>query len=144
MTIEAGNGGTQMAHAGTPTNLAMQPTTETLNGLWRALLAAVVLFALVAGMVFVGTNVAAKHYAVPAADRSYDQIQQIRGGAILAPADRSYDQIEQVRGGTVLAPAVHYPDVSYEQNSAPTRISGTVPYSHPGQIKGHRGAMVDQ
>jgi len=133
-----------MAHAGTPTNLAKQPAAATLNGLWQALLAAVVLFALVAGMVFVGMNVAAKRSAAPAADRSYDQIEQIRGGAILAPADRSYDQIEQVRGGTVLAPAVHYPDVTYEQNSAPTRISGTVPYSHPGLIKGHRGAMVDQ
>ena len=51
-----------MAHAGTPTGLAKQPATSTINGLWQALLVAVVLFALVAGMVFVATNLAAKGF----------------------------------------------------------------------------------
>ena len=135
-----------MAHAGTPTNLAKQPATMNLNGLWQALLAAVVLFAVVAGMVFIGTNLAAKGSVVPAADRSYDQIEQMRGAAIFAPADNIYNQVEQSRNGTSLVPAVHYPDVSYEQNkiAAPTTVSGTAPYSHPGMVKGHRGAMVDQ
>ena len=135
-----------MAHAGTPTGLAQRPATSTINGLWQALLAAVVLFALVAGTVFVGTNLAAKGSVVPAEDRSYDQIEGARGGTILAPADSSYDRVEQSRNGTSLTPGVHYPDVTYDQNelTAPTRISGTAPYSHPGLVKGHRGAMIDQ
>jgi hypothetical protein len=153
-----------MAHAGTPTDLAKQPATSTINGLWQAVLAAVVFFALVAGMVFVATNLAAKGSAVPAADHRYDQIEGTRGAILMAPADNSYNQVEQARNGfslvptanssnqveqarngNSLVPAVHYPDVSYEQNTlAPTKVSGTAPYAHPGLVKGHRGAMIDQ
>ena len=119
-------------------------------------------------MVFVATNLAAKGSvspaAIPAADHSYDQIEAHRGAILLAPADNSYNQVErrgygtslvpseniynqveQARNGTSLVPAVHYPDVSYEQNKpAPTIVSGTAPYAHPGLVKGHRGAMIDQ
>ena len=94
-----------MAHAGTPTDLAKQPATSTTNGLWQGLAAAIVLLALVAGMVAVATNLAAagKTTAVPAADRSYDQIENQRGAANFSGLveDRSYDQIENLRGGTV-------------------------------------------
>ena len=134
-----------MAHAGTPTDLAKQPATSTINGLWQALLVAVALVALVAGMVFVATNLAAKGSVVPAADHSYDQIEAHRGAILLAPAANSYNQVEQSRNGTSLVPGVHYPDVSYDQNKpAPSRVSGTAPYNHPGLVTGHRGAMIDQ
>ena len=134
-----------MAHAGTPTDLAQRPATSTTNGLWQALLAAVVLFALVVGIVVVGTNLAAKGSAVPAEDRSYDQIEAQRGATILTQEDRSYDRIEQLRGGAILAPAVHYPDVSYDQNRLSARtISGIAPDNGPRRIQGHRGAMIDQ
>ena len=77
-----------MAHAGTPTDLAKQPATSTTNGLWQALLVAVVLVALVAGMVIVGTSLAAKGAvspaAIPAADHSYDQIEAHRGTVTLS------------------------------------------------------------
>jgi hypothetical protein len=130
-----------MAYAGTPGNLAKQPATSTSNGLLQAVLAAVVLFALVAGMVFVGTSIASKASVVPAADRGYDQIEAQRGATNFAAvkADRRFDEL-------ILAPAVHYPDVSYDQVtlSAPTKISGTAPDNRPGRIVGHRGAMIDQ
>ena len=77
-----------MAHAGTPTDLAKQPATSTPNGLWQALLVAVVLVALVAGMVIVGTSLAARGAvspaAIPAANHSYDQIEAQRGTATLS------------------------------------------------------------
>jgi hypothetical protein len=130
-----------MAYAGTPGNLAKQPAASTSNGLLQAVLAAVVLFALVAGMVFVGTSIASKASVVPAADRGYDQIEAQRGATNFAAvkADRRFDEL-------ILAPAVHYPDVSYDQVtlSAPTKISGTAPVNRPGRIVGHRGAMIDQ
>src|SRR4051812_17892292 len=129
-----------MAYAGTQGNLAKQPATST-NGLLQAVLAAVVLFALVAGMVFVGTSIASKASVVPAADRGYDQIEAQRGATNFAAvkADRRFDEL-------ILAPADHYPDVSYDQVtlSAPTKISGTAPDNRPGRIVGHRGAMIDQ
>ena len=138
-----------MAHAGTPTDLAKQPATSTINGLWQALLVAVALVALVAGTIIVGTSLAAKGAVnpavIPAADHSYDQIEAHRGAILLAPAANSYNQVEQSRNGTSLVPGVHYPDVSYDQNKpAPSRVSGTAPYNHPGLVKGHRGAMIDQ
>ena len=151
-----------MAHAGTPTDLAQQPATSPTNGLWQALLVAAALFALVAGMVLVGTNLAAKGSAIPAADRGYEQIEAQRGATTFAAprADRRFDELilapaplvhypdvsyEQTRG--LSAPVVHYPDVSYEQNrglSAPTKISGIAPVNRPALVKGHRGAMIDQ
>ena len=77
-----------MAHAGTPTDLAKQPATSTVNGPWQALLVAIVLVALVAGMVIVGTSLAAKNTgspaAIPAADHSYDQIEAQRGTVTLS------------------------------------------------------------
>ena len=138
-----------MAYAGTPTGLAKQPATSTLNGLWQAFLIMVVLFALAAATALVGTNLAAKGSgaAVPLPAQRDDQTDPAGGGIFLAPADSStYNAVEQARNGTSLVPAVHYPDVSYDQVKlapAPT-VSGTAPDNHPGRVKGHRGAMIDQ
>jgi hypothetical protein len=153
-----------MAHAGTPTDLAKQPATSSTNGLWQALLAATVALALVAGMVFVATNLAAKSSVAPATQLN-DRIAPQRGPTTAAAAqiyvaDGTYDQIEAQRGAAnfsavkadrrfdelILAPAVHYPDVTYDQVqlSAPTKISGTAPDNGPGRVQGHRGAMIDQ
>jgi hypothetical protein len=60
-----------MAHAGTPTNLTKQPATSSFNGIWQALVAAILVLALAAGLVAVTSNLAAKTSAVPAADHSY-------------------------------------------------------------------------
>jgi len=77
-----------MAHAGNPTGLAKQPATSTTNGLWQALLVAVVLIALVEGMVIVSAGLAAKGAvspaAIPAADHSLDQIEAQRGTVTLS------------------------------------------------------------
>ena len=76
-----------MAYAGTPTGLAKQPATSTPNGLWQALLVAVVLVALVAGMVIVGTSLAAKSAVspavIPASSHNRDQIGAQRGAATM-------------------------------------------------------------
>ena len=129
-----------MAHAGTPTDLAKQPATSTTNGLWQGLAAAIVLLALVAGMVAVTTSLSAagKTTAVPAADRSYDQIENQRGTAIFSGLveDRGYDQIENLRGGTVATGLAN--DRSYD------KIQSERGQVDPRRIVGHHGAMVNQ
>jgi len=67
-----------MAHAGTPTNLAQQPSTSTINVLWQAFLAAILVVALAAGVIAVSANLAAKTPAVPATHSTY-QIQSQPG-----------------------------------------------------------------
>ena len=66
-----------MAHAGTPTDLTNQPTTPSAKGLWQAILAAILVLALAAGVIAVSANLAAKTSVVPAADHGY----QIQTGA---------------------------------------------------------------
>ena len=88
-----------MAHMGTSVGLTKQPVT----GFGRTLLTAVVVLAigagLVAGTLFLAS--ANRGVSVPAADRSYDQIENLRGAANFSAAgDRSYDQIETHRAGT--------------------------------------------
>ena len=141
-----------MAHAGTPTDLAKQPATSTTNGLWQAFVVAIVLLALVAGMVIVGTNLASKGSAVPAADHRYDQIEAQRGATTFAgpKADRRFDEL-------ILAPAgAPFSDGSYDQaeknrggassgaTQGTTKVGGTAPDNGPGRILGHRGGMIDQ
>ena len=91
-----------MAHAGTPTDLAQQPATST-NGLWQALLAAIVLMAVVAGSVFIGTNVARIGSAVPAAEH---RIEAQRGPTTAAAAQIYVKRIEAQRGPTTAAAAL--------------------------------------
>ena len=76
-----------MAHAGNPTGLAQQPATSA-NGLWQALLAIIAVLALGAGMVLIGTTIAAPKSAVAPAD-SYTQIETQRGGMTLAAGSTS-------------------------------------------------------
>lgn len=90
-----------MAHAGTPGDLATRPAISAPGGnkgLWQALLAVVVTAAIVMATAFIITSKAT--VGSPAADRSYDQVETLRGGATFAAAsgDRSYDAIEQMRG----------------------------------------------
>jgi hypothetical protein len=85
-----------MAHAGTPADLAKQPAAiGTGQGFWQALAILVVVVAIGLGMVAATSFIASSNVAksVPAADRSYDQIEAQRLAAPVAfpPADRSRD-----------------------------------------------------
>ena len=85
-----------MAHMGTSVGLAKQPAT----GFGRALLTAIVVLAIVVGLVaatwFLAT--ANRGIGVPTADHSYDQIENLRGAANFSAAgDHSYDAIEMHR-----------------------------------------------
>src|SRR3954466_9640205 len=112
-----GNGGTRMAHAGTPTDLAKQPATSSTNGLWQALLAATVALALVAGMVFVATNLAAKSSVAPATQLN-DRIAPQPGPAT-PPAPQLNARIAPQRGPTTAAAAqIYVADGSYDQIEA--------------------------
>jgi hypothetical protein len=88
-----------MAHMGTSVGLAKQPAT----GLGRVLLTAIVVLAIGVALV-AATSFLAKANSgagVPAADHSYDQVENLRGAANFSAAgDRSYDQIEMQRAGT--------------------------------------------
>jgi hypothetical protein len=67
-----------MAHAGTPTNLAQQPSASAITTLWQAVIAAILVLALTAGVIAVSANLAAKSPAVPATNPTY-QIQSQPG-----------------------------------------------------------------
>lgn len=132
-----------MAHAGTPTDLAKQPATSTTNGLWQTAAAAIVLLALVVGMVIVTSSLVASRASVaPAVDHRYDQIENLaanmRGGA--APArtteDRSYDQIENQRGGVILNGLAN--DRSFDKIQSERGSVGL------DKVVGHRGAMISE
>ncbi len=128
-----------MAHAGTPTDLAQQPATSTTNGLWQTAAAAIVLLALVVGMVIVTSSLlASKASIAPAADHRYDQIENQRGAADFGPfaEDRSYDQIENQRGAFVVDGLAN--DRSYDKIQSER---GTVDL---GKVVGHKGAMATQ
>jgi len=89
-----------MAHAGTPSDLATRPAVSApggRTGMWQALLVVIVTAAIVMTTAFI---IASKATTAPAADRSYDQIETLRGGANFSAAsgDHSYDTIEQIRG----------------------------------------------
>jgi hypothetical protein len=60
-----------MAHAGTQTGLTTQPATTTPRGLWQAIIAAILVLALAAGMVAVTSNLVGKTTAVPTTDHTY-------------------------------------------------------------------------
>lgn len=87
-----------MAHVGTPMDLAKQPATTGSNGFWRALFTLIVVVAIAAAMALGAAFIAGPK---PAADNSYNQIEDIRGAAPLfaTPDDRSYNAVEGVRGG---------------------------------------------
>lgn len=90
-----------MAHAGTRGDLTTRPATSAPNGhpgLWQALMVVIVTAAVVLAASFViATKATTNGLAV---DRSYDQIETLRGAANFSAAagDRSYDAIEQMRG----------------------------------------------
>jgi hypothetical protein len=87
-----------MAHAGTPMDLAKQPATTGSNGFWRALVTAIVVVTIAVGLALGAAFIAG---AKPAADNSYNRIEDIRGAAPLTvgPVDRSYNAVEGMRGG---------------------------------------------
>jgi len=66
-----------MAHAGTPTDLTKRPTTS-LDGVWRAVVATILVVALAAGIVAVGANLTSKAAPVPATNHG-SQIQAAPG-----------------------------------------------------------------
>jgi hypothetical protein len=101
--------GSDMAHVGTTTNLKQPATTGTgqRTGVWMAVFAAVVIAAI--ALAFVMTQLVGSKTinGSLAGDRSYDQIEALRGASVPVAADHSYDQIEVRRGtGTYLAPNV--------------------------------------
>ena len=69
-----------MAHAGTPTNLTDRPATSAIKGFWQAIIAAILILVLAAGVVAVTFNLAGKTSAVPTTDHGY-QIQSVGGAA---------------------------------------------------------------
>jgi len=62
-----------MAHAGTPSDLAKQPTTSA-RGIWQAIVATVLVLAMVAAIVAVSLNVAGTASTAPAAGNG-NQVQ---------------------------------------------------------------------
>ncbi|HEV8403333.1 MAG TPA: hypothetical protein VGQ31_09885 [Candidatus Limnocylindrales bacterium] len=89
-----------MAHAGTPSDLGTRPAISAPSGhpgLWQAALVVVITAVVVMATAFIVASKATP--GGPAADRSYDQIESLRGGTVAgATVDRSYDAIEQMRG----------------------------------------------
>jgi len=153
-----------MAHAGTPTDLAKQPATSTTSGLWKALLAVIVVLAIGVGIAVMASAVASSRgAAAPAAghrieaqrgpttaaaalvyveDGSYTQVETNRGGAFMS-VDNSYTQVENNRGGALTERGATEPDCSPCANQGATKLQGA-PNIGPGRIVGHRGAMIDQ
>lgn len=131
-----------MAHAGTPTDLAKQPATSTTNGLWQTAAAAIVLLALVVGMVIVTSNLlaASKSSVAPAFDHRYDQVDNLaanmRGAAASGLTDRSYDQIENQRSIVTTYGLTN--DRSFDKIQSERGAVG------PNKVVGHRGAMISQ
>jgi hypothetical protein len=83
-----------MAHAGTTS------TSSGQLGLWKALLAAVVIAAIGIGIVLaVPFITGGRAITAPAADRGYDQIEAQRGATTLSGAsvDTSYTSVENLR-----------------------------------------------
>ena len=94
-----------MAHAGTPRDLATLPTVSGpggRSGLWQALLVVIVTAAIEMATMFIVASKAPT--GGPATDRSYDQIENLRGRAnfSVSTEDRSYDAIESMRGAVPL------------------------------------------
>ena len=90
-----------MAHAGTPNDLATRPAISAPSGrkgMLQALLVVIVTAAIVMATSFIIASKATT--GSPAADRSYDQIETLRGAANFSTVsgDHSYDTIEQLRG----------------------------------------------
>ena len=83
-----------------PGTTAIEP--EVRSTLWRlrvpiALIAALCTAAIVIGLLVSSVGTGAQ--ALPTgADRSYDQIEFMRGAHVTAPVDTSYDRIEFMRG----------------------------------------------
>jgi len=67
-----------MAHAGTPSSLTQQPTTSTIDGFWRAIMAAILVLVVAAGIVAVSANLNSTAPVVPATQHGY-QIQMQPG-----------------------------------------------------------------
>jgi glycerol uptake facilitator-like aquaporin len=83
-----------MAHAGTTS------TSTGQTGLWKALLAAVVIAAIFIGMVLAVPVITGKAASGPAVDNSYNLIEAQRGAALSgAPADTTYNAAEKARSG---------------------------------------------
>ena len=84
-----------MAHAGTTSTASGQ------TGLWKALLAAVVIAAIGIGMVLAVPVITGRAASAPAVDNSYNQIEAQRGTFSLSGAavDMSYSAAEKARGG---------------------------------------------
>ena len=86
-----------MAHTGTSVGMAKQPATE----FGPLVLTAVIVLAIGVGVLAVTLFLATANrgVGVPTADHSYDQIENLRGAAIVSAAgDHSYDQIESAAG----------------------------------------------
>jgi hypothetical protein len=82
-----------MAHAGTTS------TSTGQLGLWKALLAAVVIAAIALATVIAVPLITGRATTAPAVDRGYDQIEAQRGAATLSgvSVDTSYTSVENLR-----------------------------------------------
>ena len=97
-----------MAHAGTTIDQLQQPT-KTGSGKqmgWLALITAAVILALGLAIGATQLNIGSNPAGFAPADRSYDQAEQLRGGASLPGAldDRGHDNSGGRRGGAQSVP----------------------------------------
>jgi hypothetical protein len=136
-----------MAQMGTSFGLAKQPAM----GFGRALLTAIVVLAIGAGLVAATSFLATANrgIGVPTADHSYDQIENLRGAANFSVAgDRSYDQIEKHRAGTAALqlPLSAFPASARDYRSAskpeiaPTTAFPLPQSAYPASARDYRSA----
>jgi hypothetical protein len=129
------SGGTEMAHVGTPMGVAKGPATTGSSGqlgFVQGLLTVLVAVTIAVSIVAVTSFIASSNRAVglPAADGSYDKIENQRGAAnfSIAPVDRSYDAIENHRAATPLSLAPIY-DRREQLENLRANMRGTGPLS---------------
>ena len=125
-----------MAHAGTTSTASGQ------TGLWKALLAAVVIAAIGIGMVLAVSFIAGKAASAPAVDNSYNQIETQRGVRILTgvSANSNLDVLAKAAAAKARAMSGVAPDNSLDA-AVRAAAAGTVDTSYNAAEKARSGAF---
>jgi hypothetical protein len=123
-----------MAQAGTTIDLQQQATGSGRKmGFWLAFLAVAV--ALAIGLAVAATQLNIGSSGTAPIDRSYDQVEQLRGGASISngvqvgPDDRGLDGPKKHAGGpvTTVTPNAGYNPESYHGSGVDTSVTPTGP-----------------
>lgn len=135
-----------MAQAGTTIDLRQGATGSGRQiGLWLALIAAAVVLAISFAIVMTQLNTGSKG-ATPL-DRSYDQVEQMRGGAATSGGvqvdDRALDgPTKDITGvGTSVTPNAGYNPESYHGSGVDTSVTPTGPSVHQFKHAPGRGPL---